>query len=75
MHDLEIDPGELDDVARDPAYQAERIECLERLLNWRIEHEERTLAGHAPHVERAWSWVATGPADAWSLEVPARGLC
>jgi arylsulfatase A-like enzyme len=45
LHDLEADPGELDDVVFDPAYGADRVECLERLLNWRIEHEERTLAG------------------------------
>jgi arylsulfatase A-like enzyme len=45
LHDLETDPGELGDAVDDPGYQAERVEYLERMLNWRIEHAERTLAG------------------------------
>jgi arylsulfatase A-like enzyme len=45
FHDLEADPGELGDVSRDPAYQAERIEYLERMVNWRIQHADRALAG------------------------------
>jgi arylsulfatase A-like enzyme len=59
FHDLEIDPGELDDMVHDPAYQAERIEYLERMVNWRIEHTERTLAGvlltpSGPYEGRDW---------------------
>jgi arylsulfatase A-like enzyme len=43
--DLEADPGELSDVIEDPSYQNDRIDCLERLANWRIEHAERTMGG------------------------------
>jgi arylsulfatase A-like enzyme len=59
FHDLELDPGELGDCAADPAYQGQRIEYLERMLNWRIEHAERTLANTiltagGPHEGRDW---------------------
>ena len=45
LFDLAKDPQELRNVAQDPAYQALRLEGLERLLTWRQQHEDRTLTG------------------------------
>lgn len=45
LEDLTEDPDEMHDVSADPAYRDDRLAMLERMLNWRIEHNERTLAG------------------------------
>ena len=45
LFDLEADPGELRNVADDPAYAAARIAYAEKLLSWRARHLDRTLTG------------------------------
>lgn len=44
LYDLEADPHELDNRADDPAFLAARLECAERLLAWRAEHLDQSLA-------------------------------
>jgi arylsulfatase A-like enzyme len=43
LFDLENDPGNLRNVAADPAYAAARLEMAERLLSWRAEHLDQTM--------------------------------
>ncbi len=45
LFDLEADPGELRNVAEDPAYASARIAYAEKLLSWRARHLDRTLTG------------------------------
>lgn len=42
--DLSRDPGEFENRAADPAYQALVLEYAQKLLSWRMLHAERTLA-------------------------------
>jgi arylsulfatase A-like enzyme len=42
--DLASDPDELDDRARDPAYLSLVLAYAQKLLSWRMRHEERTLS-------------------------------
>ena len=42
--DLERDPGEFEDRSRDPAYAAEMLAYAQKLLSWRMRHEDRTLS-------------------------------
>ncbi|UVK40181.1 alkaline phosphatase family protein [Mesorhizobium sp. AR10] len=44
LFDLVKDPGELNNVATDPAYLAVRLEFAEGLLAWRAEHLDQSLA-------------------------------
>jgi arylsulfatase A-like enzyme len=44
LFDLAADPGELHDVAGDPAYRDVRLDHAEKLLAWRAEHLDQTLA-------------------------------
>ncbi|AZO50682.1 MAG: DUF4976 domain-containing protein [Mesorhizobium sp.] len=44
LFDLARDPGELTNVANDPAYLAVRLQFAERLLAWRAEHLDQSLA-------------------------------
>jgi arylsulfatase A-like enzyme len=44
LFDLDADPRELHNLADDPAYVAIRLELAERLLAWRAEHLDQTLA-------------------------------
>ena len=44
LFDLEKDPGELTNVATDAAYLSVRLEFAERLLAWRAEHLDQSLA-------------------------------
>ncbi|TPN78651.1 alkaline phosphatase family protein [Mesorhizobium sp. CU2] len=44
LFDLRKDPGELSNVANDPAYLSKRLEFAERLLAWRAEHLDQSLA-------------------------------
>ncbi len=41
--DLERDPGEFVDRSRDPDYQALVLEYAQKLLSWRMNHDEQTL--------------------------------
>lgn len=42
--DLERDPDEFEDRSRDPAYAGEMLAYAQRLLSWRMRHEDRTLS-------------------------------
>lgn len=44
LFDLKKDPSELTNVANDPAYLAVRLQFAERLLAWRAEHLDQSLA-------------------------------
>ena len=44
LFDLDEDPGELHELAGDPAYLSLRLEMAERLLAWRAEHLDQSLA-------------------------------
>ena len=44
LFDLKKDPGELNNVANDPAYLPTRLEFAERLLAWRACHLDQSLA-------------------------------
>jgi arylsulfatase A-like enzyme len=44
LFDLGVDPGEMVNLAPDPAYLGVRVEFAERLLSWRAEHLDQSLA-------------------------------
>lgn len=44
LYDLEADPQELHNLAGDPAFLPVRLELAERLLAWRAEHLDQSLA-------------------------------
>jgi arylsulfatase A-like enzyme len=44
LYDLSNDPAETRNVAGDPAYMGVRLEYAERLLGWRAEHLDQSLA-------------------------------
>jgi arylsulfatase A-like enzyme len=55
--DLDTDPEQIHNVAGDPAYAPKVLEYAQRMLAWRMQHNERTLTGmkltmHAGLVER-----------------------
>lgn len=45
LFDLARDPGELQNRAEDPDYLRIRLNCLERLMSWRMAHDDQTLTG------------------------------
>jgi arylsulfatase A-like enzyme len=45
LEDLDDDPHELVDVSTTPRYRDDLLAMKDRMLNWRIEHAERTLGG------------------------------
>jgi arylsulfatase A-like enzyme len=44
LFDLDDDPGELRNLADDPAHLRLRLDCAEKLLAWRARHLDRTLS-------------------------------
>ncbi len=42
--DLSADPGEQHNIAADPAYQGLVLEYAQKMLSWRMNHDERLLA-------------------------------
>ncbi len=44
LYDLEADPGSCENLAGDPAFLPVRLEFAERLLAWRAEHLDQSLA-------------------------------
>ena len=44
LFDLEQDPGELDNLAGDPKHREIMLEMTQRMLSWRMNHDERSLA-------------------------------
>ncbi|MGF1623380.1 MAG: alkaline phosphatase family protein [Alphaproteobacteria bacterium] len=49
LFDLAADPGELANVADDPAHAPARLRYAEKLLAWRARHLDRTLTGIELH--------------------------
>jgi len=45
LFDLQADPGELTNLADDPAHLAVRLDMAEKLLAWRARHLDRSLTG------------------------------
>lgn len=43
LFDLERDPDEFDDRSRDPAYLPVMLDYAQKLLSWRMNHDEQTL--------------------------------
>ena len=41
--DLQADPGELHNLANDPAYLPKVLEYAQKMLSWRMNHDEQTL--------------------------------
>jgi arylsulfatase A-like enzyme len=41
--DLERDPHEMENRAEDPAYLTRVLEYAQKLLSWRMNHDEQTL--------------------------------
>ena len=44
LFDLQRDPGELENRVSDPDYAAVRLEHAQRMLSWRMNHDDRVLA-------------------------------
>jgi arylsulfatase A-like enzyme len=42
--DLQEDPWEFDNLAGDPAQQSRVLDYAQRMLSWRMNHDERVLA-------------------------------
>jgi arylsulfatase A-like enzyme len=51
LYDLGPDPGQLHDVAQEPAMAERAWEAARGLLQWRMRNDERTLSGH--HLDAA----------------------
>ena len=45
LFDLREDPDQLVNCASDPNYASAVAECAQRMLSWRMRHDERTLTG------------------------------
>jgi arylsulfatase A-like enzyme len=45
--DLEKDPNQLCNLAKDPAYASQMLDMAQKMLNWRLKHADRTLTGYA----------------------------
>ena len=43
--DLDVDPGQLVNRAAEPEYAARVLDYAQRMLAWRMQHNERTLTG------------------------------
>ena len=68
FYDLEEDPDEMRNLARDPAYRDLLLEHAQKLLSWRMTTEERQLTHlrltHAAWSMRAWVEEKSEPGDA-----------
>ena len=54
--DLEEDPAELRNLADDPAYRGLVLEYAQKMLSWRMSHEDRALTN--------WVLTADAPSNA-----------
>ena len=43
LFDLEADPGETRDLSQDPGHQAVLLDMAQKMLSWRMAHDERVL--------------------------------
>lgn len=57
--DLKKDPGELINVAEDPAYLPKVLEYAQKMLSWRMNHDEQTLT----HIALTEEGVVERPAE------------
>ncbi len=46
--DLEEEPAEFCNLADDPTYQGLALECAQKMLSWRMSHEDRALTTNTP---------------------------
>src|SRR5690606_26297038 len=51
LFDLEADPGQLRNVAAEPAYQGVMLNYAQKMLSWRMRYMDRTLTGYAASPE------------------------
>jgi len=61
LFDLDNDPSELDDLAGDPACQSVLLECMQRMLTFRMRHADQTLT----HLTLTPKGVVSRPAARW----------
>jgi arylsulfatase A-like enzyme len=47
LFDLQADPGEFKNLADDPAYQGVLLDYAQKMLSWRMTHDEQTLTHYA----------------------------
>lgn len=59
LYDVQEDPAEIENRASDPALAAVRLELAERLLAWRAEHLDQSLALTALTEQGPMSWPAS----------------
>nr|MDO8112282.1 sulfatase [Candidatus Sigynarchaeota archaeon] len=52
LYDLEVDPGERDNLASKPAYSTTKKELHEKLFSYLIETADPVLSGHVPAPEK-----------------------
>lgn len=45
LFDLKADPHQFANLAEDPAYAPQLLDCARKLLSWRMAHDERVLTG------------------------------
>ena len=45
--DLKKDPGQFNNVAKDPAYSTQVLAMAQKMINWKMIHADRTLTGYA----------------------------
>ncbi len=43
LFDLQVDPWEMNDLSADPAHQAIMLQMAQKMLNWRLLHQEHVL--------------------------------
>ena len=43
LFDLENDPDEMNDLAKDPAHAGVMLEMAQKMLSWRLRHQEHVL--------------------------------
>lgn len=53
LFDLRADPGELNNLAQDPEYAGVMLRYAQKMLNWRMRNDDRTLTG--------WLYHSQGP--------------
>ncbi len=47
LFDLKADPGEFNNLADDPTYESVLLEYAQKMLSWRMTHDEQTLTHYA----------------------------